>query len=370
MEQRTQVHQDTGVGAAGMDAEIFINEVVDDSGQVGSSTHVPTNDSVSSPLGELRTFLILAIPSPGRAIEEDERDLIMDHYSSLLKTLTTLPRALSNLIANQATLPIDHYSSFLTFLPHFPSLIANSWLSDLPSPYTFSAFRLILNLKSVKRSVKKWNHDRVGNIFQQIKDIQSQRSRAQNHPSSSTSRSLDRNIIIQLDFLLKAKEEYWGQRSKLTAISEGDRNTKFFHAHARHKAKINNILDIRDSNTTSSQKRKTSGPIVEVTILIFSIHLQRKHEIIPMVILLNPLSMSPTDSIHLKSPTLRPPLARRRSNPPFFKCWIINPLALMDFQRSFTKRIGTLLERMLLWPLSSFLIVVIFLKKLTTHSLL
>ncbi|GAA0148015.1 hypothetical protein LIER_07567 [Lithospermum erythrorhizon] len=55
--------------------------------------------------------------------------------------------------------------SFLTLLPDFPSLIANSRLLDLISPDASSAFLLTLNLKSVKRVVKKWNHDRVGNIF-------------------------------------------------------------------------------------------------------------------------------------------------------------------------------------------------------------
>ncbi|GAA0185169.1 hypothetical protein LIER_32457 [Lithospermum erythrorhizon] len=119
---------------------------------------------------------------------------------------------------------------------------------DLITPNASSAFRLILNLKSFKRVVKQWNRDRVGNIFQQIKDIQYHLSRAQNNPSLSSSNFSDHNLISQLDLLLKFEEIYWRQRSKLTAISEGDKNTKFFHAHVRHKVKINNILEILDSD--------------------------------------------------------------------------------------------------------------------------
>ncbi|GAA0161751.1 hypothetical protein LIER_17995 [Lithospermum erythrorhizon] len=62
----------------------------------------------------------------------------------------------------------------------------------------------------------------------------------------ATNQANDSNLHNQLDLLLKSEEEYWRQRSKLTAVTERDKNRKFFHSHVKHKAKIKNIFDLKD----------------------------------------------------------------------------------------------------------------------------
>ncbi|GAA0170700.1 hypothetical protein LIER_24902 [Lithospermum erythrorhizon] len=96
--------------------------------------------------------------------------------------------------------------SFLSHLPDFPLIIVDSW-----------------TILSPKNSTSSSSHTLVSN------------------------QSSEANLRSQLD-LLKSEEEYWRQRSKLTAISEGDRNTKFFHSHVKHKTKINNILELKDDS--------------------------------------------------------------------------------------------------------------------------
>ncbi|GAA0156218.1 hypothetical protein LIER_13760 [Lithospermum erythrorhizon] len=58
----------------------------------------------------------------------------------------------------------------------------------------------------------------------------------------------DLNLRNQLDCLLSHEEDSWKQRAKTKAITDGDKNSKFFHAHVQHKSKTNNILDLTNNN--------------------------------------------------------------------------------------------------------------------------
>ena len=57
-----------------------------------------------------------------------------------------------------------------------------------------------------------------------------------------------RAIRRELNELLDDEELYWGQRAKAHWLKEGDKNTKFFHAHASDRRKQNTILGIWDES--------------------------------------------------------------------------------------------------------------------------
>lgn len=50
----------------------------------------------------------------------------------------------------------------------------------------------------------------------------------------------------ELEELLDSEELLWRQRAKVQWFSEGDKNTKFFHAQATRRARINDITGLRD----------------------------------------------------------------------------------------------------------------------------
>lgn len=59
-----------------------------------------------------------------------------------------------------------------------------------------------------------------------------------------------RQVTDNMNDLLYREEMLWLQRSRVSWLKEGDRNTKFFHSRAVWRAKKNKILKLRDSEGT------------------------------------------------------------------------------------------------------------------------
>ncbi|KAA3469824.1 reverse transcriptase [Gossypium australe] len=53
---------------------------------------------------------------------------------------------------------------------------------------------------------------------------------------------------LKLGNLMDKEEKYWAQRSRITWLREGDKNTRFFHIRASNRRKKNNIERLKDIN--------------------------------------------------------------------------------------------------------------------------
>ena len=61
--------------------------------------------------------------------------------------------------------------------------------------------------------------------------------------------SLARNAIrLELNELVAQENTYWHQRSKISWMKDGDRNSKFFHAVASQRKRRNEIQKLQDSD--------------------------------------------------------------------------------------------------------------------------
>jgi hypothetical protein len=60
----------------------------------------------------------------------------------------------------------------------------------------------------------------------------------------------------RMDELLYREEMMWLQRSRISWLKEGDRNTKFFHHKAAARAKKNRIKRLRDDDNWITQNKK------------------------------------------------------------------------------------------------------------------
>ena len=55
------------------------------------------------------------------------------------------------------------------------------------------------------------------------------------------------DVSKQMDNLLQKQEIYWAQRSRISWMKNGDRNTKFFHSKTTQRRKKNHINGIKNS---------------------------------------------------------------------------------------------------------------------------
>lgn len=104
------------------------------------------------------------------------------------------------------------------------------------------------NLQHYINNILKWNKEVFGNIFAnkkimkaRIKGIQI----AQEKQFSHNLDTLERSLKKDLESVLKQEELLWLQKSRVQWITEGDRNTKFFHVSTIVRRKRNKIEKIK-----------------------------------------------------------------------------------------------------------------------------
>lgn len=71
-----------------------------------------------------------------------------------------------------------------------------------------------------------------------------------------------KELAHKLNLLLSQDYEYWKQRSRVLWLSEGDRNTKFFHCQASMRHKKNHITGLFDSEGVWQETNEGIGDVV------------------------------------------------------------------------------------------------------------
>lgn len=102
-------------------------------------------------------------------------------------------------------------------------------------------------------TLQSWSWKKFGDIDKELKMLRRKLEMLlkQNNPADT---SEIKNTYARLDEILLREELMWLQRSRISWLREGDRNTNFFHRKASARAKKNKIrrLKKRDGSYTEN----------------------------------------------------------------------------------------------------------------------
>lgn len=155
--------------------------------------------------------------------------------------------------------------------PEFMELVKYVW--DHAS-YQGNASRIFaLKLKTLKFHLIDWNKVTSGyfkeeskRCMEKIKDI----DRLEEERSLSKEERLFREGCRKEFQLLALKEEvYWRQRSKISWLKEGNRNTKFFHKVTSHNKSLNVIYGLMINGIWTQNKSEIRNEVESYYVNLF-----------------------------------------------------------------------------------------------------
>jgi len=127
---------------------------------------------------------------------------------------------------------------------------AKPWWAQAEIDHGTSMYKFQQRLKKFKNSLKLWNNNTFGNIFQSMQAIESKLMEIQKTFISGTQTlelmKEEEEIQVQLEERKRQEEILWRQNSRVQWLKEGGNNTKFFPREMVHRQHINRITHMED----------------------------------------------------------------------------------------------------------------------------
>ncbi|XP_019241772.1 PREDICTED: uncharacterized protein LOC109221779 [Nicotiana attenuata] len=155
------------------------------------------------------------------------------------------------LTCNPTAIPIKKAFRFLNFWAKhttFKEVIRENWCADFAgNPFIMFNHKL----KKVKRALSLWRKATYGDIFQKIASLEEvvlvHEAQFEQHPTQENRARLQK-IQAELIRYLALEEEFWKQKAGMLWFQDGDRNTKFFHAHVNGRRKMFQLKRIQNND--------------------------------------------------------------------------------------------------------------------------
>ncbi|KAL3813976.1 hypothetical protein ACJIZ3_015244 [Penstemon smallii] len=118
------------------------------------------------------------------------------------------------------------------------------------------------NLETCKMGLIEWSKTSYGAVPRRVKKLKEEVLKLKRGLITEESKVRIKEKSYELEDLLDKEEMLWRQRAKAHWMREGDKNTKFFHAKASSRRKMNMIDGIRDANGVWREKANELEAIV------------------------------------------------------------------------------------------------------------
>jgi hypothetical protein len=173
-----------------------------------------------------------------------------NHTPYMVQIQTSIPKA-----------QVFRFENFWIDQPCFIEVVQSVWQSEIQA--SNSATRLTAKFKLLRKVLKRWARG-LSRLKEQIKicnEILSIMDKLEENRTLFVQERNFRNILKKhILKLLQHQKEYWKQRYTVRWTKLGDESTRFFHAAATERYRINTIpsLDIEDGRTVSEHLEKAA----------------------------------------------------------------------------------------------------------------
>ncbi|RLN35951.1 hypothetical protein C2845_PM03G26230 [Panicum miliaceum] len=103
------------------------------------------------------------------------------------------------------------------------------------------------SLHEVMRALKGWSKEKFSSIRKELEELRKKLAEMQSVNDEESNVQV-KNTINRMNEILYREEMMWLQRSRISWLQEGDRNTKFFHQKAQWRARKNKIKGLRNDD--------------------------------------------------------------------------------------------------------------------------
>jgi hypothetical protein len=111
------------------------------------------------------------------------------------------------------------------------------------------------SLHRVMASLRRWSFDKFGGVTKELEAIRIKMEELCSQDHIANQVQVDQ-LRDRMDELLYREQMMWLQRSRISWLKEGDRNTKFFHRKATSRAKKNKIKLLKKDNGEVTKEKK------------------------------------------------------------------------------------------------------------------
>ena len=183
-------------------------------------------------------------------VSDDWLDVFPDHSLSALSTECSDHAPL--LLKTDCAIPHFKRFRFENIWPRFDGFletVATAWNAPVPA-HELDAFRVLdIKLRATATALKSWSAKHVGNVRLQLaiaKEIVFRFDCAQeNRTLAPHEVALRHKAKLNCLGLASLQRSIIRQRSRITYLTKGDANTKFFHLQACHMSRKNYIESVR-----------------------------------------------------------------------------------------------------------------------------
>lgn len=163
----------------------------------------------------------------------------------------------------QRTRPSPRYEIMWERHPTLASFVKDTWENKRPDGNLGSVRDALTDMMA---RLKAWSKENFGHVTKEIERLRAELADLQ---LLDADRATIRQKMHQLDELLYKEEMMWLQRSRITWLKEGERNTKYLHRRAVWRARRNYIQRLRKldgtwCNVPSDMERMASSYFKEV----------------------------------------------------------------------------------------------------------